>query len=102
MGSPSFSAISPEVSRDLGEGVLVQVRLVAQAADVLEDALGRRQRRAVGERSDRGVDRGDAGLDGLQIAERGQARVAVAVELERYPVAVPLDDGHQLPGALRA
>ena len=100
-GQPLSFGDLPEVSRDRRESILIQVRLVAQAADVLEHALGGRQGGAVGQRRDRGMDGGDAGLDGLQIAERSQARIAVAMELERYPVAIPLDDGDQSPGALR-
>ena len=43
----------------------------------------------------------DARLNRLQIAQRSQARIAVAVELQRYAVAVPLHDGDQSPGAFR-
>ena len=74
---------------------------VAQRAGVLGDVEQRRIGRVVGQRRQRGVDRADAELHGLDAAERPQSGGAVGVQLHGNAVGVLENDRHQRFHALR-
>ena len=76
-------------------------RVVSHGPQIPRHVEDRRLSRPVGQRRDGSVQRGQAQVHGLQIAQRRQAIVAVGVELHRGVADVLQHDGNQGPGPLQ-